>query len=323
MLVCMTSPSVDLASIQQAHERIQDDVIRTPVVTCPRLDDELGLHVFFKCENLQHVGAFKSRGACNAVFCLEPEQAAAGVVTHSSGNHAAALARAARLRRIDAHVVMPENSSPNKIDAVRRYGVEPIFCEPTAESRQATADRLMNETGATMVHPYNDPRVIAGQGTVALELLQQLDSIDTIVVPVGGGGLLSGCLIAAKTLRPDIEVIAAEPAWADDAFRSLASGRIERPKRYDTIADGLRTPLGSLTFPIIQSLVNEIMLVDETSIVQATRLMLNWVKVVAEPSGAVPLACLMQHVERFRNRRVALVVSGGNLNLQTFDLNEV
>ncbi len=323
MLVFMTSNSVDLAAIEQAHERIRDYVIRTPVVTSPRLDQELGLQVVFKCENFQHVGAFKSRGACNAVFSLNSAQTSAGVVTHSSGNHAAALARAARLRELDAHVVMPENSNPNKIDAVRRYGVEPIFCEPTAESRQATADRLMKETGATMIHPYNDPRVIAGQGTVALELLQQVDSVDTLIVPVGGGGLLSGCLLAAKSLRPSLEVIAAEPAWADDAYRSLQSGRIEPPQRYDTVADGLRTPLGTLTFPIIQSLVDEILLADEQSIVQATRLMLSWCKLVVEPSAAVPLACVMQHLERFRQRRVAIVVSGGNLNFQTFDLSEV
>jgi threonine dehydratase len=286
------------------------------------LDDDLGLQVVFKCENFQHVGAFKSRGACNAVFSLEPSQAAAGVVTHSSGNHAAALARAARLREIDAHVVMPENSSPNKIDAVRRYGVEPVFCEPSAESRQATADRLMHETGATMVHPYNDPRVIAGQGTVALELLQQVESFETLIVPVGGGGLLSGCLVAAKSLRPNLEVIAAEPAWADDAYRSLQSGNIEPPVRYDTVADGLRTPLGTLTFPIIRSLLDDILLVEEQTIVRATRMMLKWAKLVVEPSGAVPLACLLQHVERFRDRRVALVISGGNLNFQTFDLSD-
>jgi threonine dehydratase len=325
MLVLMmnTALPVDLAAIRQAHERIREVVIHTPVVTSPRLDDELGLSVVFKCENLQHVSAFKARGACNAVFSLEAEQAAAGVVTHSSGNHAAALARAARLRGLEAHVVMPGNSSPNKIAAVRRYGVEPVFCEPTAEARQATAERLMQQTGATMIHPFNDPRVIAGQGTVALELLQQDDSFDTMIVPVGGGGLLSGCLIAAKTLRPDVKVIAAEPAWADDAYRSLKSGRMEAPTRYDTVADGLRTPLGTLTFPIIHSLVDDILLVEERAIVQATKWMLDRAKLVVEPSGAVPLACLMAHKQRFRDQRVAIVISGGNLDLATFDLGVV
>jgi threonine dehydratase len=307
---------VDLAAIRAAYDRIRPHVLRTPVLSCPALSEAVQAEILLKCENMQHGGAFKARGATNAVLSLAA--ASAGVVTHSSGNHAAALARAARLRGMTARIVMPSNSRPNKLEAVRRLGVEPTLCQPTAQARQETADRIMRETGAVMIHPYDHPDVIAGQGTVALELLDQIDPFDDLIVPVGGGGLLAGCLIAVKTIRPDIRVIAAEPELADDAFRSRKSGRIEPPLRYDTIADGLRTPLGNCTFPIIQQLVDDIVLVDEQSILRATSTMLEVVKLVAEPSGAVPLACVLQHADRFRGRRVCLVVSGGNLDFSSW-----
>lgn len=300
--------------VRSAAVRIRDSVIRTPVVTAPLIDELLQAEIFFKCENLQHIGAFKARGACNAVLSLTAEEAAAGVVTHSSGNHAAALARAAALRSIQAHIVMPHNSAAVKISAVRRFGVEPTFSEPTAEARQATADRVMADTGATFVHPYNDARIIAGQGTAAVELFEDVADLDAVIIPVGGGGLLSGTLVALKDLKPDIKVFAAEPEWADDAFRSMVSGRIESPTRYDTIADGLRTPLGSLTFPIIHELIDEILTVDEETIRRATAAMLQLGKLLVEPSGAVPLAVLMQHGERFRKQRVGVIVSGGNVD---------
>lgn len=305
--------AIDIADIHRAAAIIRPFVLRTAVVRAPVLDQQLKAELFFKCENHQHVGAFKARGACHAVFRLNAEQAAAGVVTHSSGNHAAALARAATLRGIDAHIVMPHNSSPVKLNAVRQFGVKPTLCEPTAEARQETADRVAAETGATFVHPYNDPWVMAGQGTAALELLEQVARLDAIVVPVGGGGLLSGTLVAVKALCPSIEVYAAEPAWADDAARSLKSGRREPPLRYDTIADGLRTPLGDLTFPIIRDLVKDVLLAEEADIRRATVQMARFARLTVEPSAAVPLAAIDAYREQFQGRRVGVVVSGGNL----------
>lgn len=306
--------------IQAAAERIAPHVIRTPTVPSPALSRALNVDLWLKCENLQHVGAFKARGACNAVLSLTENDAARGVVTHSSGNHAAALARAARLRGITAHIVMPENSAAVKLQAVRDLGVEPILCRPTADDRRETAERVRAETGAVMIHPYDDPRIIAGQGTTGLELLDQMPRPDVIVVPVGGGGLLSGILIAVKSRHPKITVVAAEPAFADDARRSLDSGVIQQPTRYDTVADGLRTPLGELTFPVIRDLVDDILLVDEDTILLATRMLMTQARLVAEPSGAVTTACVMQHQPRFRNRRVAAVISGGNLDLSQFPL---
>ena len=294
--------------------------MHTPLVQNDPLSRDLDCFLHFKCENLQHIGAFKTRGACNAVFSLSEEAARRGVVTHSSGNHAAALARAATIRGIPAHIVMPHNSLENKLAAVRAFGVAPVLCEPDADSRKRAAEKIEKATGATLIHPYNDSAVIAGQGTVGLEILEQSTEIDTVVVPVGGGGLLSGLLIAVKSLRPEIEVIAAEPEWADDAARSLRSGRIEKPTRYDTIADGLRTPLGDLTFPVMQALLDDILLVDEPTIEQATRLIAAKARLIAEPSGAVSLAAVIQHRARFRNRNTVVVISGGNLDLNHFHL---
>jgi threonine dehydratase len=312
--------SVSVDDIREAARRIAPHVLLTPLVENALLSRELECRVHFKCENLQHVGAFKARGACNAVFSLSDDIAARGVVTHSSGNHAAALARAAMMRGIPAHIVMPHNSRPNKLAAVRAFGVSPVLCEPDAISRQKSADEIQKQTGATMIHPYNDPAVIAGQGTVGLEIIEQCAAAEMVVVPVGGGGLLSGVLIAIKSLRPEIKLIAAEPAWADDASRSLRSGRIEMPTRYDTIADGLRTPLGEKTFPVIQALLDDILLVDEEMIELATRILAAKARLIAEPSGAVPLAALLQHRERFRGRNTVLVISGGNLDIDHFEL---
>jgi threonine dehydratase len=307
-------PSITLDDIQAAARRIEPHVIRTPSIHSERVSRRLGCQVYFKAENLQHVGAFKARGAANAVMLLDEQAAARGVVTHSSGNHAAALARAASLRDIPAYVVMPGNSAQNKIQAVRDYGVEPVFCEPTAEARAEAAETLRNETGATLVHPYDEPAVMAGQGTVGLELVEQVVNLDVIIVPVGGGGLLSGVLTAVKALRPDIKVVAAEPQLADDTARSLQSGKPEAPTRYDTVADGLRTPVGRLTFPIIQSLLDDIILVSEASIHAAVRELAEHVHLVAEPSGAVALAALSASHVSFAGMSVAVVVSGGNLD---------
>lgn len=306
--------AINLDDIRDAAKRIEPYVIRTPTLHCEIISKELGCNVYFKAENLQHIGAFKARGATNAVMKLDDELAARGVVTHSSGNHAAALARAAKLRGIPAYIVMPHNSASNKITAVRSFGVDPVFCEPTAESRAATAESLRRQTGATLVHPYDDPPVMAGQGTVGLEVIDQLAKLDVVMVPVGGGGLLSGVLTAVKAIRPEVRVFAAEPRMADDAARSLASGQIERPTRYDTIADGLRTPLGERTFPVIQSLLDDIFLVSERSIRTSMRTLAESAHLVVEPSGAVALAALNQVADRFHGQTVAVVLTGGNLD---------
>jgi len=305
---------VTLKDVQQAAALICPYVIQTPLVDAWGLSEQAQCRLMLKCENLQHGFAFKARGACHAVFSLTAEEAARGVVTHSSGNHAAALARAAVLRGIPAHIVMPLNSARVKIEAVRRLGVEPVFCDPDSASREATAARVQQETGARMIHPFNDRFVIAGQGTVALEILQQCPEVNTIVVPVGGGGLLAGTLLAVKSLRPDVRVIAAEPELADDAFRSLKSGIIEPALRTDTIADGLRTPLGTLTFPIIRQLVDDILCVDEDAIRSATRALARQARLIAEPSGAVTIAAVLKYASLFQGQQVVALISGGNLD---------
>ena len=305
----------DLNDIRAAHERIRPYIHRTPVITCAALDRRAGCELFLKCENLQKAGAFKSRGACNAVFSLGEEVAQRGVVTHSSGNHAAALARAATLRGIPAHIVMPANAPAIKKSAVREYGGRIVECEPTLTAREEAAAKIVAETGATLVPPYNDHRVIAGQGTAALELMEQVPDLDVIVVPVGGGGLLSGTLLAAKAVRPGIGVLAGEPERADDAYRSWKQRELLPLDSSDTVADGLRTSLGTLTFPIIVELVDEILLVSERAIVETTRLILERAKTVVEPSAAVPLAALLENEIDLTGRRVGIILSGGNLDL--------
>ncbi|MFV0275676.1 MAG: pyridoxal-phosphate dependent enzyme [Parahaliea sp.] len=310
-----TEPAPGLADIQAAAARIAGFIHRTPVYTSTGLDELCRAVVVFKCENLQKAGAFKARGASNAVLSLDETSAARGVATHSSGNHGAALAMAARRRGIPAHVVMPANAPKVKKEAVAGYGAYIVECEPTLAAREDTLARLVATTGAHLVHPYDDMRIIAGQGTVALELLEQAPGLDVVVVPVGGGGLLAGVASAVKALDPRIEVVAAEPAGADDAFRSLGLG--ERQPQTDplTIADGLRTALGERNFPIIQRCVDTILTVEEATIVSAMRLQWTRLKTLVEPSGAVSFAALLEHPERFRQRRVGVVISGGNIDL--------
>lgn len=305
----------DLSAIRAAHERIRPYVHRTPVLTSSAIDALSGVNVHFKCENFQKVGAFKFRGACNAVFSLSDDEAKRGVVTHSSGNHAAALALAARLRSIPAYIVMPSNAPPNKKAAVEGYGGRITFCEPTQAARESTCAEIMRSTGATLVHPYDDARVIAGQGTAALELLEEVPELDAVLTPVGGGGLLSGTLIAVKELRPKTRVIAAEPALADDAAASLREGRVVPARTTLTVADGLRTSLGQLTFPIIRELVETIALVEESEIVAAQRLIMERMKIVVEPSSAVPLAALLNRPLNLLGARVGIILSGGNADL--------
>lgn len=303
------------ADILAAAERIRPYAHRTPVLTCQSLDARVGAQVFLKCENLQKAGAFKFRGACNAVFSLTGAQVARGVATHSSGNHAQALALAARLRGIPAYIVMPANAPAVKQAAVADYGGIITLCEPTQAAREATLTQVVAETGAEVVHPYNDGRVIAGQGTAALELLADAPDLDVIIAPVGGGGLLSGVALATKVLSPHVRVIAGEPAGADDAFRSLAAGQIVPSVAPQTIADGLLTSLGTLTFPIIREHVEQIVTVSEAAIIAAMRFLWERAKLVVEPSGVTPVAVLWEGKIDLRGLRVGVILSGGNVDL--------
>jgi len=309
----MYEPSIQ--DLREAHERIGPHIHRTPVMTCSTIDAICGAKIHFKCENLQKVGAFKIRGASNAVLCLDAEQAARGVATHSSGNHGQALALAARRRGIAAHVVMPTNTSQAKKDAVAGYGARLIECEATLEDRERTLDRIIAETGATLVHPYNDPRVICGGGTAALELLEQVDRLEVVVAPIGGGGLIAGTCIAISGRSPQTVVIGAEPKQADDAWQSMRAGRIIALASPDTIADGLRTSLGDLTFPIIAKHVREIITVSEAAIAAAMRLVWERMKLIIEPSAAVPLAAIQTQPDSFKGKRVGVILTGGNADL--------
>ena len=309
----MAAPTI--IEILQAATRIRPYTHRTPVMTCASLNQQVGAQVFLKCENLQKVGAFKFRGACNAVFSLPENEAARGVVAHSSGNHGQALALAARLRGIPAYIVMPHNAPAVKKAAVAGYGGKITFCEPTLESRESTQAQVLAQTGATVVHPYNNYQVIAGQGTAALELLQDVPDLEVILAPVGGGGLLSGTAIAATELSSRIRVIAAEPEQADDAFRSLAAGQIIPSVNPQTIADGLRTSLGDLTFPIIQKHVEQVVTVSEAGIVAAMRFVWERVKIVIEPSAAVAVGALWENKIDLTGLRVGVILSGGNVDL--------
>lgn len=271
--------------------------------------------MFLKCENLQRVGAFKFRGACNAVFSLSVEEAKRGVATHSSGNHAQALALAARLRGIPAYIVMPRTAPAVKTAAVRGYGGQITYCEPTLEARETTLAEVVRQTHATVVHPYDNPRVIAGQGTAALELLTDVPDLNLVMTPVGGGGLLSGTSITVSALSPKTRVIAAEPAGADDAYRSLQAGRILPSVHPQTIADGLLTSLSPRTFSIIQAHVERIVTVSEESIIAAMRFIWERAKIVIEPSAAVPLAALWDGSFEFAGQRIGVILSGGNVSL--------
>ncbi len=308
--------TVNLNDIRQAAERIKPYAHRTPVLTNESLNQQVSAQVFLKCENLQKVGAFKFRGACNAVFSLTDEEAAKGVCTHSSGNHAAALALAARMRGIPAYIVMPSNAPQVKKDAVAGYGGRITFCEPTLEARESTLDRIRLDTGASVVHPYNDERVIAGQGTAALELLEDVPDLDVIIAPVGGGGLLSGTSIAATETKKGIRVIAGEPEMADDAFRSMQAGEIIPSVNPKTIADGLLTSLGTLTFPIIQKNVEQIVTVSEAGIIASMKFVWERAKIIIEPSSAVAIGVLWEKKIDLRGLKVGVIISGGNVDLK-------
>jgi threonine dehydratase len=304
-----------LQDIQDAAERIKPYIHRTPIITNESLNQRVGAQVFLKCENMQKVGAFKFRGACNAVYSLSDEESKRGACTHSSGNHAQALALAAKLRGIPAYIVMPTNAPQVKKDAVAGYGGIITFCEPTLDARESNLARIANETGATVVHPYNDERVIAGQGTATLELLDQVPDIDAVIAPVGGGGLLSGTSIAAKGLKPNIRVIGAEPEMADDAYRSLKESNIVPSNNPKTLADGLLTSLGELTFPIIRQNVEQIVTVSEQGIIDSMKYIWERTKIIIEPSAAVAVAVLWEKKIDLSGLKISVILSGGNVDL--------
>jgi len=310
--------SVDLHLIRDAHRRIRPYIHRTPVLTSSRLNQAGAASLFFKCENFQKVGAFKARGATNAVFALDDETAIRGVATHSSGNHGAAVARAARLRGIPSHVIMPSNSAKVKVRAVESYGARVVFCEPTEEARDAVCADVIARTGATLIHSFENEDVIAGQGTAAVELLEDVPELDVILCPVGGGGLSSGTAIAAKSIRPQIQVIAVEPENADDAAQSFRAGKRIVTKKKFTIADGLRTNVGKRTFPIIRRYVDDIVTVSEQAIVEAMRAIWETMKIVVEPSAAVPYAAVREGKIDAAQRRIGIILTGGNVDLDAW-----
>lgn len=298
-----------------AHERIAPYIHRTPVLTSSFLDELTGARLFFKCENFQKAGAFKVRGASNAVFGLDEAQAARGVATHSSGNHALSLSYAAGRRGIPCHVVMPRTAPEAKKDAVRGYGGKITECDPSTSSREATFAQVQEETGAEFVHPYNDPRVIAGQATCSRELAEEVRALDIVMAPIGGGGMISGTCLTLSHLSPKTEIIAAEPEKADDAMRSLRAGRIIADDAPETVADGLKVPLKDLTWHFVSNHVSDILTASEDEIVDAMKLIWKRMKIVMEPSSAVPLATILKNRDRFAGKRVGIIITGGNVDL--------
>ena len=303
------------ADVEEAQERIAPHIHRTPVMTSAYLDGLAGAELFFKCENFQKAGAFKTRGACNAVFGLSERTAKRGVATHSSGNHAQALCYAAGRRGIPCHVVMPQGAVRAKKEAVIGYGGKVTECEPSVASREAALTRVREETGADFVHPYDDPRVIAGQATCSRELIEQAGDLDAVIAPIGGGGMMSGTCLTLSSVAPRVEVYAAEPEQADDAARSLRAGRIVADDNPETVADGLRTPLKALTWHFVSSHVADILTVSEREIVDATKLVWERMKIVIEPSSAVAVAAVLKNKDIFAGRRVGVILTGGNVDL--------
>lgn len=301
--------------IEESHERIKDTVHRTPILSSHTINRLLGVEVVFKCENFQKIGAFKIRGASNASALLTPEERARGLATHSSGNHAQAVALSAKMLGVPAYIVMPENAPAAKRAATEGYGAQITSCENTLAARESTLQKVVEETGATFIHPYNDYNVIAGQATCAKELLEDVDGLDILTAPVGGGGLMSGTLLSARYFAPGVKVYGGEPKEVDDAYRSLKSGQLQSNTTINTIADGLRTNLGEKTFDILQRELDDLFLVSEVEILQAMRLIWERMKIIIEPSCAVPLAAILKHPEVFAGKRVGVILTGGNVDL--------
>jgi len=306
---------VTLKDIEAAHERIRPLIHRTPVFTNSSLNKLSGAELYFKCDNFQKAGSFKIRGATNTVEQLTIEELSRGVATTSSGNHGAALSMAVTRRGGKTKVVMPNNTPEIKVNNVERNGGEVVWCEPEQESRESVLKDLIEETGAVVVHPYNDERIMAGQGTCAKELLEDHPELDVIVSPVSGGGLLSGTLLSSKALKDDIQVFGAEPAEADDAYRSLKLGKIVPNETINTICDGLRAQIGGLTFPVISDLVDDIITVTEEEIIDSMRMIWERLKMIVEPSSSITLGAVLKNKDRFNGKKVGLIISGGNVDL--------
>jgi threonine dehydratase len=302
--------------ISQAHQRIQPYIHRTPVLTSQTLNTLTRAELFFKCENFQKIGAFKIRGGMNAVLSMPEEKRKNGIATHSSGNHAQAIALAAKTLGIKAHIVMPDNSPKVKVAAVADYGAEITFCEPNQQARESTLQAIVDSTGAAFIHPYNDYHVIAGQATCAKELIEDVPDLQVLMAPVGGGGLLSGTALSAHYFAPNVQVFAGEPEGAADAVLSFKSGKVEQAPFVNTIADGLLTTLGDKTLPIIQKHVTDIFTVSDEEILAAMRLIWERMKIIIEPSCAVPLAALLKNKARFSGKRIGIILSGGNVDLE-------
>ncbi len=305
----------DASTIIQAHNRIKQYIHRTPVLSSESINKVFQANIFFKCENFQKVGAFKARGATNAVMSLSEDQMIYGVCTQSSGNHAQAIARAAKIRNIKAYIVMPSTASKVKIEAVKQYGGEITFCEPTLAAREAAIKKIIGQTSATEIHPYNDLDIIAGQATAAKELIEEHSDLDIIMAPVGGGGLLSGTSLATKYFSPNTKVIAGEPDNANDAFQSFYSKEFVPSLKPNTIADGLLTSLGSITYPIILENVDQIVTASESAIIEAMELIWGRLKTIIEPSSAVPLATILENKFDYQNKKIGIIISGGNVDL--------
>ena len=306
---------MDAKSLKACHERIKGHVLRTPVLHSPALDTLAGTRIFFKCENFQPMGAYKLRGAVHAILQLSPKEREQGVITHSSGNFAQALALAASKLGVSATIIMPASASPFKKKAVVRYGGKIMECDPTHEAREAMARNVQSETGATFIHPSNDRQVILGQGTACLELLEEQPDLDVVFVPVGGGGLLAGTALATHFFGRNCHAVGGEPLEADDAYRSFYSGTLQGNETTNTIADGLKTMLGDVSFPIIQKYAHAIVRVTEEEIISAMRLLWEELKITAEASSAVALAALLQAPEEYAGKRTGIIISGGNVDL--------
>ncbi|WP_424962537.1 threonine ammonia-lyase [Ekhidna sp.] len=310
----LTSPP-SFSDIKRAHQRISQYIYNTPVMTSANLDELAGCHMFFKCENFQKVGAFKMRGASNAIFSYRPEERVNGFACHSSGNHGQAVALAAKLAGSKAYVVMPKGAPKVKVDAVKGYGAEVIECEPTEDSRESTCNEVIEKTGAMLIHPFNDYNIIAGQATAAKELIEEVENLDALIAPVGGGGLASGMSLVAHYLNPNLELYVGEPEEVDDCYQSLKSGKLIANKTANTIADGLKASIGPKNFEILSEHIKEVLLVSEEEIIRAMKLIWERMKIVIEPSCAVPFAAILRNPKVFEGKRVGVILTGGNVDL--------
>ena len=308
---------VNYNDIESAHNRISNFIHNTPILTCENINLESNAKLFFKCDNFQKTGSFKIRGATNTILQLSKKQIKNGVITTSSGNHGAAVAAAAKKLGANVKVIMPNNTPKVKINNVQRYGGEIIFCEPNIKARENTLNEMVKKSGSTIVHPYNDEKVIAGQGTAAKELLEKIADLDIIITPVSGGGLLAGTSLLAKSINPNIKVYGAEPKNADDTYRSIKNKKIVPNKTTETIADGLRAQVGTITFPIIQKNVDGIILVSEEMIIQSMRTIWQRMKIIIEPSCSIALAAILINNEQFHNKRIGIILTGGNVDLDS------